>query len=141
MGIFDKKVKLVSTINHFDSLIATKTSVFGPIDFSGSLKISGSVIGDITGKDIDKNSPTTVDIEFPGGVTGNIEADNVIISGTVNGNISAKSVCISGNAELSEGCTITYDILKIEPGATVHGHLVKRKTTTTPIPLENGKPK
>jgi cytoskeletal protein CcmA (bactofilin family) len=122
------KPKVITSVNHFDSLIAPSMTIAGPVGFDGTLKIAGRVEGNITGADGGK-SKTTVMVEKGGCVTGDIVADTVIIHGEVCGNISANSVCLASTAKLpSNAQIITYNVLQIDPGAMIRDTKIKAKS-------------
>lgn len=122
--MFGKKAaKIVTSVNHFDSLISAKTSVAGPIVFEGSLKICGSVTGNI--RYGNEKASTTVLVEDGAEVVGNIEADTIIISGKVNGNIEGKSVYLTATAKIQGKSTIRYHVLQIDAGAQAAGTFIQ----------------
>lgn len=132
-----KEPKIVTSINHFDSLISAETSVDGPIVFKGSLKICGTVNGNI----LALRGSTTVLIEKGANVSGCISADVVIVSGEVNGNIEGTSVYLTETANVNGSATIKYKVIQIDPGAKVAGTFVQLGTeeqATQVAQLEHG---
>lgn len=126
--MFNSKPKIVKSINHFDSLISADTTCNGGLLFTGSLKITGTVLGGVIGRTGDFNKKAnTVSVDVNGMVVGDILADNVIVEGTVEGNIVAKSVALGPTAKIKGKFEIHYDLLQIEPGAEVVGVLVQNK--------------
>ena len=80
MRIFAKSKK--PNLNAVNSIIAADMYIDGTVEFNGTLKISGHVVGDVFRKPGVYDRPSTVIIE---GSTngGTIEADHVIITGRV----------------------------------------------------------
>jgi cytoskeletal protein CcmA (bactofilin family) len=71
--------------SNFDSVIGKNTALKGDIECSGSLRIDGSVTGDI-------KTDGNVLLGKDGFIKGKTEAVNVNLSGTVEGNIRATGI-------------------------------------------------
>jgi cytoskeletal protein CcmA (bactofilin family) len=119
-----KEAKIVTSIAHFDSLIAPKMTASGPLVFEGSLKVCGGVQGAITAR-IENSSDNTVLVEKGANVVGNILADVVIVSGSVEGNIEGTSVYLTESAVIKGNATIKYKVIQIDPGAKVAGTFIQ----------------
>ncbi|MBE02518.1 polymer-forming cytoskeletal protein [Marinobacter lutaoensis] len=118
-----KKQKTRRTTGHFDTLISSRTSVAGDINFSGGLHIDGRVRGRVVAEE---GSDAVLRLSEVGEITGDIVAPHVIINGTVNGDVYA-----SAHLELAEKAAINgnvyYNLIEMAMGATVNGNLVHQK--------------
>lgn len=132
-GIGNAAVPKVKTeINGVNSIISEGTST-GGMNFVGSIKIAGTINGDLKGAEVKGGSGVVV--EASGKIHGCVEAENVIIGGTVDGNIKAKSVYILPTAVITG--TVNYEVIQIEPGAKIQGCLTYGSNHTPEIqPLQ-----
>ena len=101
------------------TLIANNASITGDLEFSGKLRIDGSLKGNVIGK-TDKCELT---IGRDGRVEGEIHVGHVIVDGTVDGHLHssnfiqlAAKACINGN--------VYYQLIEMERGAKVNGSLI-----------------
>jgi len=104
-------------------LLGGGTRFEGRIRFRGTLRLDGSVKGDIRSE---QGSGSVLVINRNASVTGSIVADSVLISGEVDGNVIArKSVEIFRNGTL-KGDIYTGEIM-IESGAEFQGrcHMIR----------------
>ena len=121
--MFNKKNKLV--IDSIKSVLGESTKLDGRLVFSGTMRIDGSVDGEIFGEK--KNGvKNTLIIGEQAYVSGDIRADTVINSGHVQGNIFASSrVAIQDPGQLI-GDVETAE-LTVEEGVVFNGkcHMVR----------------
>lgn len=106
--------------NSIDTLIGVDTSIEGNIQFSGGLRIDGTVVGAITEPN---DNPSTLILSEYGKVEGAITASKVVINGTVTGPVKAAQFL-----ELQTKARITGDVyynsLEMHTGAVIEGKLV-----------------
>ncbi|MBU1936737.1 polymer-forming cytoskeletal protein [bacterium] len=89
------------------TLVGNDAELRGSITTKGSIRIDGSVIGEIS-------SPDTVTVGGTGSVEGNISAENIVIGGHIKGTLTARSrVTLESTARL-EGDLITARLVIIE---------------------------
>lgn len=110
-------------IGEYDTLISSKTSVTGDIQFSGGLHIDGKVRGKVIAEE---NSDAILRISEVGEVSGDIMAPHVIINGTVNGDLYAGQH-LELAAKASINGNVYYNLLEMAMGAEVNGNLVHQK--------------
>jgi cytoskeletal protein CcmA (bactofilin family) len=120
--MFNKKLNA----DAFTNLIAYGTTINGTVEFSGIIKIQGSVQGDVVrsvGGYDGKNSPKDCIFVDGAGVVNSvtIEAHDIIIGGIV----TSKTVKTEGTVRILKSATVTgadiyYRTLEIEPGARLH---------------------
>lgn len=106
--------------SQIDTLIGQHTHIKGDINFSGGLRIDGSVKGNIhaTGED---NSVLTLSEQ--GNIEGDIRVPNLIINGTVSGNVySSAHVELAPQAKIQGN--LYYRLLEMEMGSEVNGQLI-----------------
>lgn len=97
----------------FDSVIGKNTTLTGDIECSGSLRIDGSVTGDI-------KTDGDVLLGKDGIIKGKTEAVNVHLSGTVEGNIRATGILrILSSAKLFGDVEVKSFVA--DEGAIFHG--------------------
>ena len=120
----------------FDTLVGQHTRMEGRLVVRESVRIDGTVVGDI---DAPPDRGATVVIAPSGEVQGNISARRIIVAGSVAGHLHA-----SGSVELLAGCLVQGDIkygsIAVEHGAQVLGLLLKLdapvEVTTLPAPQD-----
>ncbi len=89
------------------TLVGNDAELRGSITTKGSIRIDGTVIGEIS-------SPDTVTVGGTGSVEGNISAENIVIGGHIKGTLTARSrVTLESTARL-EGDLITARLVIIE---------------------------
>ena len=118
------------------TIISEEASFHGVLAVKGSLRVDGSVDGDIS-------DAVAVSVGKAGRVKGNIAAETLSVAGEVDGNVIA-----SGSIEILAGGRLRGDIrtasLKIEEGSFFDGHCAmesdglgraaERKTKDIPLP-------
>ena len=112
--------------------IAVGTILKGTVDVEGSLRIDGTIEGDIT-------CHKTVVLGPQGKVTGNVTSASAILEGTLKGDIH-----ISDKLILKSGCMVEGDIytckLEVEPTACFNGNCNTIKETKQPAPTAQEQP-
>ncbi|MBW4935603.1 bactofilin family protein [Marinobacter sp. F4206] len=118
-----KKQKPRRPTGHFDTLISSRTTVQGDVQFSGGLHVDGKVHGKVVAEE---GSDAVLRISEIGEISGDIVAPHVIINGTVNGDVYA-----SAHLELAEKASINgnvyYNLIEMAMGASVNGNLVHQR--------------
>jgi cytoskeletal protein CcmA (bactofilin family) len=121
--MFGKKTspKIVrSTDESFETIIGQSTEIHGQIIATQSLRIDGSVTGDIR---VSQGSSVSLAIGLTGVVQGDIHAQRLIVGGRVIGNIFVtETVELHDSADLHGD--ITYGQISIEPGAKINGRMI-----------------
>ena len=116
--MFFKKSNRVQ--NTIDTLIGVDTRVEGNINFSGGLRVDGTVLGAITEPN---DSPSTLILSEHGRVEGAVTVSKIVINGTVSGPVKANQFI-----ELQTKARITGDVhynsLEMHTGAVIDGKLV-----------------
>ncbi len=106
----------------FETIIAKSTEIHGQIVATQSLRIDGSVKGDIRGSQAEGVS---VAIGLTGSVQGNIYAQRLIVGGRILGNVFVtETVELHDSADVQGD--ITYSQISMEPGAKINGRLVSQ---------------
>lgn len=122
LGKKNQKARKPST-GHFDTLISSKTSISGDVQFSGGLHVDGKVRGKILAEE---GADAILRISEIGEVEGDIVAPHVVINGTVRGDVYA-----SAHLELAQKASIHgnvyYNLIQMAMGAAVNGNLVHQK--------------
>ena len=119
----------------FGSIIGSDLEIFGSLLATKSLRIDGTVVGDIKTK---AGADVCIALGKTGLVQGNIFGVRVLVAGRVEGNVHA-----SERVELHSGADVHGDIvyaqIGIEHGARLSGKLSKitDKYTSTDNNLEN----
>ncbi|MBW0148694.1 bactofilin family protein [Marinobacter arenosus] len=111
------------TTGHFDTLISSRTTVEGDVQFSGGLHVDGKVHGKVLAEE---GSEAVLRLSEIGEIAGDIVAPHVIINGTVHGDVYA-----SAHLELAEKASINgnvyYNLIEMAMGASVNGNLVHQR--------------
>lgn len=101
------------------SLIAQSTHVVGSLSYQEGLRIDGDVQGDVFAHE---DCPSILVISESASVTGQIQADHIIINGTVKGPVLARHIL-----ELQPKARIVGDVsyrtLEMHQGALIAGLL------------------
>lgn len=111
-GNNDKKNKSSESGNNIPSIIAKGLAITGNLVSDGEIQIDGIVVGDITA---DK-----ICIGETAHITGNLDANEILIRGKIDGGIKGVNISISGNASV-RGDVINSS-LNIDSGAMIDGH-------------------
>lgn len=108
----DKTKASASTARAAPSLISTDLQICGDLKTSGEMQVDGTVEGDI--------SCSKLVIGEKAKITGEIEADEVVIKGQVKGRVKAGKVQLAKTARVLGD--VWHDSLAIEAGAFLEGH-------------------
>ena len=108
------------------SLIAEGTEVEGNTQFADGMQIDGTVRGDLTANE---EAPSILVISESAHVTGQLQADKVIINGYVKGPVRARDMLELHPKARIEG-DVYYKSLEMHPGATISGQM---HPTLTPV--------
>ncbi|MEO8738295.1 MAG: polymer-forming cytoskeletal protein [Casimicrobiaceae bacterium] len=103
-----------------DSLIGSGTTVHGDIQFTGGLRIDGSVDGKVTTVD---NQPGTLVISEKARVEGEVRVSHVVVNGIVSGPVTANHY-LELQAKARVHGDVQYRSLEMHVGAIVQGKLV-----------------
>lgn len=124
---------LEKTVESFETIIGASTEVHGRILIDESVRIDGTVVGNIEAR---QGKSITVALGKTGSVRGDIHAHRVLIAGSVEGNVYAAE-----KVELHNGSSVRGDIaygqLAMEYGAVLNGAL-NANTITDDRPLLTG---
>lgn len=111
--MFKNAKKTQTTTSKVQTLVGAECTIKGTIEGSNSIKIEGTILGDINWDD-------TVIMEQGSICTGNISCANSIISGNVTGNITCSdSLTITSTGNIN-GDVLT-SIFVIDEGGTLDG--------------------
>ena len=118
-----------------DTLLGENSSFSGDIEFSGGLRLDGTVRGHITALD---NANGLLVISETGEVEGDITVPHIIVNGTVHGNvISSEHVELQKNARITGD--IQYQDVEMQLGANLNGNLVSNpKSPVRAVPSTSG---
>jgi cytoskeletal protein CcmA (bactofilin family) len=101
------------------SLIAESSRIQGNFNFADGLRIDGVVVGDVCGE---PELPTILVISETASITGEIQADHIIINGTVNGPVHARLLLeLQPKAKIHGD--VSYTALEMHQGAIIAGQL------------------
>ncbi|MDO8319375.1 polymer-forming cytoskeletal protein [Rhodoferax sp.] len=101
------------------SLIAQQCQIDGNFTFADGMRLDGQVHGNLTG---DMVRPSILVISESASVTGEVQADHIIINGTVNGPVHAR-VMLELQPKARIKGDVAYKALEMHQGALVDGHL------------------
>lgn len=104
-----------STLTSSHNIIAEGTKITGRIDSKESIRLDGSLEGDIDCKGKIIVGASCV-------ITGNVTCQNLELMGTINGNIICSDTVIFRSKSKLEG-DLKTNILEIEPGAYFSGSI------------------
>lgn len=101
------------------SLIAESSHIHGNFNFADGLRIDGVVIGNVCGESA---LPTILVISETATITGEIQADHIIINGTVHGPVHARLLLeLQPKAKIHGD--VNYTALEMHQGAIIAGQL------------------
>ena len=103
-----------------DSLIGAGTTVHGDIQFTGGLRIDGTVDGKVTTVD---NQAGTLVISEKARVEGEVRVSHVVVNGIVTGPVTANDY-LELQAKARVHGDVQYRSLEMHVGAIVQGKLV-----------------
>jgi cytoskeletal protein CcmA (bactofilin family) len=106
--------------NRIDTLIGAESSIQGDIDFSGGLRVDGTIVGNVTETG---SKPGTLVLSEHGRIEGAISVSHAVVNGTVVGPLIARNY-----VELQAKSRVTGDVcyksLEMHMGAVVEGKLI-----------------
>lgn len=101
-------------------VIPEASRVLGHIDFLGGLWVDGDIVGNLSAKG---QGQSMVVVNGNASVTGDIEADYVVVYGRVCGSIRARETLeVGAHAEIRDG-EIAYKNIVVVEGALLSGHM------------------
>lgn len=103
-----------------ETLVGTETAIDGNIQFSGGLRVDGSVRGNVS-ETGDKSS--TLVLSEHGRIEGAIKVSHAVINGTVTGPVTAREY-VELQAKSKVTGDVYYKTLEIHMGAIVEGKLI-----------------
>ena len=108
------------------TVIGNNSQFNGSITFTGILKISGTIKGNI---ETNEDADAQIILDQNGLVEGDITAPNVKLKGEVNGNVHSSTHVEIDSSALVTG-NVYYDILEMHGGSTVNGSLIRNMGKT-----------
>ena len=108
----DKLVKLVVE----KSIIGADFTVEGVVSSAGEVELGGTIKGPVNVKELT--------VKEKGSVIGEINAETVQVLGFVDGKITAQKIIIGATGKV-KGDLEFEEIIKVEEGASLDGHLKK----------------
>jgi cytoskeletal protein CcmA (bactofilin family) len=114
---FKKANKIDSRI---DTLIGIETRIEGDLNFTGGLRVDGSIRGNVTEQN---GTPSTLILSENGRIEGSVTAAKIVLNGKVVGAVKS-----SHFIELQTKARITGDLyyksLEMHTGAVIEGKLI-----------------
>jgi cytoskeletal protein CcmA (bactofilin family) len=104
-----------------DTLIGKASRVHGDLEFAGGLHLDGSIAGNVRA---DPPEGSSLSISETGSIEGNVEAENVMLSGTVRGDILARERVVLGATARVQG-NVHYGVIEMTLGAQIMGKLTR----------------
>lgn len=116
--------------NRIDTLIGAESKIIGDIEFSGGLRVDGSIRGNVSETG---SNPGTLVLSEHGRIEGAISVSHAVINGVVVGPLIARSY-----VELQAKSRVTGDVcyksLEMHMGAVVEGKLIYLSDASREIP-------
>jgi cytoskeletal protein CcmA (bactofilin family) len=120
-----------------DTLIGKASRVRGDLEFTGGLHLDGSIAGNVRA---DPSEGSSLSISETGSIEGNVEADNVMLSGAVRGDIVARERVVLGATAKVQG-NVYYGVIEMTLGAQIMGKLTRiSERAGEPVPEGAGEP-
>ena len=119
-----KNKAFADTQERFDTLVGRTTTIYGRLVLLDSVRIDGTVLGNI---ETAPGNKISVAIGPTGEVTGDITAHRVLVAGKVDGNIYAAERVEFHKDSLVNG-DISYGSIAVEHGARLLGMVVQNKS-------------
>ncbi|MCX7626872.1 MAG: polymer-forming cytoskeletal protein [Methylophilaceae bacterium] len=107
-------------LNRIDTLIGAETVVDGDVDFSGGLRVDGTINGNVSESG---NKPGTLILSEHGRIQGAIQVSHAVINGTVVGPVRAREY-VELQAKSRVTGDVCYKTLEMHIGAVVEGKLI-----------------
>ena len=125
-----------STDESFETIIGQSTEIHGQLIATQSLRIDGSVTGDIR---VAQTGNCSLAIGLTGVVQGDIHAQRLIVGGRIIGNVFVtETVELHDSADIHGD--ITYGQISIEPGAKINGRMITQANAQQGELTTEGKP-
>lgn len=106
--------------NNIDTLVGADTRIEGNVQFSGGLRIDGTIIGNVTEP---SGSQSTLILGEKGQIEGAVNASKVVLIGKVIGPVtSAVFIELQSTAHITGD--VYYKSLEMHTGAVIEGKLV-----------------
>lgn len=106
--------------NRIDTLISAETRIEGDIQFSGGLRVDGTILGNVTES---TTTPSTLIIGEHGRIDGAVKVSKLFILGKVVGPVKA-SQYIELQTKAKVVGDLHYKSLEMHTGAVIEGKLV-----------------
>jgi cytoskeletal protein CcmA (bactofilin family) len=106
--------------NAIATLIGADTSIEGDVNFSGGLRVDGTINGNISEPNA---SPSTLILSEDGRVEGDVTASQLVINGKIIGTVKSKQF-IELQAKAHIAGDVYYKSLEMHTGAVIEGKLV-----------------
>ncbi len=106
--------------NSIDTLIGADTRITGDIQFSGGLRVDGTINGNVTEQ---SSTPSTLIISEHGRIDGAVKVSKIFIVGKVVGPVKATQF-IELQAKAKVMGDLHYKSLEMHTGAVIEGKLV-----------------
>ncbi len=113
--------------NRIDTLISAETRIEGDIQFSGGLRIDGTIQGNVTEL---TTTPSTLIVGEHGRIDGAVKASKIFIVGRVVGQVTA-SQFIELQTKAKVIGDLHYKSLEMHTGAVIEGKLVYLSEATS----------
>ncbi len=110
--------------NRIDTLIGAETTVAGDVDFSGGLRVDGTINGNVSETGTGTGTkPGTLVLSEHGRIEGSISVSHAVINGIVIGPVRANEY-IELQAKSRVTGDVCYKTLEMHVGAVVEGKLI-----------------
>jgi cytoskeletal protein CcmA (bactofilin family) len=133
--------KQKSSQHEIASLIGTTTTITGNIEFTGGLRIDGTVKGSVRCTEGDKGGMLV--ISESGRIDGEVRAGHLVVAGRISGPVTAAQLIELQPKARVEG-DVRYHALEMHHGAVVEGMMIHLsadgKTETRMEPVLEAKP-
>jgi cytoskeletal protein CcmA (bactofilin family) len=110
------------------TIVGAKSVFRGDVEFTGSMRVEGSVIGSVTGV---IGNASRFWLDEAGIILGNVYVTDAVIDGRITGNVHCTGYLELGASASIQG-DVHYAYLEMHLGATVNGLLVRE----TAVPSE-----
>lgn len=125
--------------NRIDTLIGAETQVDGNIQFSGGIRVDGTIRGNVSEKSA---TPSTLILSEHGRIEGEVTVSQAVINGKVTGPVRANHY-IELQAKSRVIGDVCYKSLEMHTGAVVEGKLIYQgeavaDAMTDPLPGDKG---
>lgn len=108
--------------NRIDSLIGAGTIIEGNMQFSGGMRIDGTVHGNVIAT---PGKPSTLVLSEQAQVNGDVVVTHLVVNGVINGAVSASEYLeLQGKARVTGD--VKYQALEIQLGAIIEGRLLHK---------------